>query len=59
MLQQLSRQSFTLSGRCNSFEDRPDNKVHGTNMGGIWGRQDPGGPHVGPKNFAIWARGYP
>ena len=22
-------------------------------MGPIWGRQDPGGPHVGPKNFAI------
>ena len=24
------------------------------NMGPIWGRQDPGGPHVGPMNFAIW-----
>ena len=23
-------------------------------MGPIWGRQDPGGPHVGPTNFAIW-----
>ena len=23
-------------------------------MGPIWGRQDPGGPHVGPLNFAIW-----
>ena len=22
-------------------------------MGPIWGRQDPGGPHVGPMNFAI------
>ena len=32
----------------------PDNKVHGANMGPIWGRQDPGGPHVGPMNFAIW-----
>ena len=21
---------------------------------GPWGRQDPGGPHVGPMNFAIW-----
>ena len=20
----------------------------------IWGRQDPGGPHVGPMNIAIW-----
>ena len=23
-------------------------------MGPIWGRQDPGGPHVGPMNIAIW-----
>ena len=32
----------------------PDNKVHGANMGPIWGRQDPGGPHVGPMDLAIW-----
>ena len=32
----------------------PDSKVHGANMGPIWGRQDPGGPHIGPMNFAIW-----
>ena len=32
----------------------PDSKVHGANMGPIWGRQEPGGPHVGPMNFAIW-----
>ena len=32
----------------------PDSKVHGANMGPIWGRQDPGGPHVGPMNFAIY-----
>ena len=32
----------------------PDSKVHGTNMGPIWVRQDPGGPHVGPINLAIW-----
>ena len=23
-------------------------------MGPIWGRQDPGGPHVGPMNIVIW-----
>ena len=23
-------------------------------MGPTWGRQDPGGTHVGPMNFAIW-----
>ena len=34
---------------------RPDSKVHGVNMGPIWGRQDPGGPHVGPMNLAIRA----
>ena len=32
----------------------PDSKVHGDNMGPIWGWQDPGGPHVGPMNLAIW-----
>ena len=32
----------------------PDSKVPGANMGPIWGRQDPGGPHVGPRNFAFW-----
>ena len=36
-------------------EDGPDSKVHGANMGPIWGRQDPDGPHVGPMNFVIWA----
>ena len=30
-----------------------DSKVHGANMGPIWGRQDPGGPHVGPLILAI------
>ena len=35
----------------------PDSKVHGANMGPIWGRQDPGGPHVGPMNLAIWHMG--
>ena len=31
----------------------PDSKFHWANMGPIWGRHDPGGPHVGPMNFAI------
>ena len=31
----------------------PDSKIHWDNMGPIWGRQDPGGPHIGPMNFAI------
>ena len=32
----------------------PDSKVYGDNIGPIWGWQDPGGPQVGPMNFAIW-----
>ena len=34
--------------------DNSDGKVHVANMGPIWGRQDPGGSHVGHMNFAIW-----
>ena len=34
----------------------PDSKVHGANMGPIWGERDPDGPHVGPMNFAIWVQ---
>ena len=30
----------------------PDSKIQGANMGPIWGRQDPVGPHVGPVNSA-------
>ena len=36
------------------FTDNPDRKVHGANMGPIWDRQDPGGPHAGPMNLATW-----
>ena len=36
------------------FFTDPVSKVQGANMGPIWGRQDPGGPHVGPINFVIW-----
>ena len=32
----------------------PYSKVPGANMGPIFGRQDPDGPHVDPMNFAIW-----
>ena len=38
------------------WDNYPDSKVHGANMGPIWGRQDPGGTHVGPMNFAIWVQ---
>ena len=53
----LPRQ-ITVGYWCSSVDDSrntyPDSKVHGANMGPIWGRQDPVGPHVGPMNFAIW-----
>ena len=40
---------------CRSRSDGPvpDSKVHGANTGPIWGRHDPGEPHVGPMNFAL------
>ena len=41
-------------GGCKNLGSNPDSKVHGANMGPIWGRQDPGGPHVGPMNLDIW-----
>ena len=31
----------------------PESKIHGANMGPTWGRQDPGGPHVGHMKFVI------
>ena len=37
------------------IQNHPNSKVHGANMGPVWGRQDPGGPHVGSMNFAVWA----
>ena len=43
---------FSQKGSGNVWNN-PDSKVHATNMGPIWGRQDPGGPHVGPMNLAI------
>ena len=43
-------QSLSSQGYCTLYS-----KVHGANMGPIWGRQDPAGPHVAPMNFAIWA----
>ena len=31
----------------NIVSNIPDSKVHGAKMGPLWGRQDPGGRHVG------------
>ena len=35
-------------------ENIPNRKVHVAHMGPTWGRKDPGGPHVGHVNLAIW-----
>ena len=43
-----------VAGKCHLPINIPDSKAHGANKGPIWGRQDPGGPHVGLMNFAIW-----
>ena len=53
---QLESPSYNLSSVIMTSGQHlaPDSKVHGTNMGPIWGQQDPGGPHVGPMNFVIW-----
>ena len=48
------RWSQILKVHCH-LANTPDSKVHGANMGPIWGRQDPGGPHVGPMNLVFWA----
>ena len=53
----LSQEMAAILSRpqcINSVRRNPDSKVHGANMGLIWGRQDPCGPQVGPMNFAIW-----
>ena len=45
----MSDAEMVSSGLRNQY---PDIKVHGANMGPIWGRQDRGGPHVGHMNLA-------
>ena len=40
------------------WSNHPDSNVHVANMGPTWGRQEPGGPHVGHTDFAIWAYDY-
>ena len=38
----------------NFYVNITDSMVHKANLRPIWGRQDPGGPHVGPMNITIW-----
>ena len=45
---------YTAWLQKNVLNISPDSKVDGAKMGIICGRQDLGGSHVGPINFAIW-----
>ena len=40
-------------GKSTPPQTIPDSKVHGAYMGHTWGRQDSGGPHVGPLILVI------
>ena len=46
---------YCWTGRWSDTIDEvyPDSKVHEAYVGPTWGRQDPGGPHVGPMNLVI------
>ena len=44
----IARKSGVVFG---NKEYSPYSKAHGANMGTTWGRQDPGGPHVGHMNL--------
>ena len=54
MLTEGKKHQCIAQGSVQSRNHIPDSKVHRTNKGPIWGQQVPGGPHVGPMNFAIW-----
>ena len=48
---------FNAHSDCWTFKYQsriPYSKVHGANIGPIWGRQDPGVPYVGPMNLAMF-----
>ena len=47
-------QDYYACLRHHGNQSTPDSKVHEANTGPIWGRQDLGGPHVGPVNLVIW-----
>ena len=48
------RPNTYIGGKVPGTIITPESKVYGAYMGPTWGRQDPGGPHVGPMNLAIW-----
>ena len=47
--------TVTLSNEFVRYSNVPDSKVHGANMGPTWALSAPDGPHIGPRNLAIWS----
>ena len=45
-----------LSSHTGQHKQTQIARLMGGNMGPTWGRQYPGGPHVGPMNIVIWVR---
>ena len=56
--QGIVRAWMSICINIKQWDGNPDSKFHGAIMGPIWGRQDPGGLHVGPMNFATWEYTY-
>ena len=54
LIQILSADAQFMKVDIRWLANTPDSKVHEANMGPIWDRQGPGGPHVDPMNFVIW-----
>ena len=49
----IFRFEVALKLKSSLNNNSPESKVHEAYMGPTWGRQDPGGSHVGPVNLAI------
>ena len=47
-----TQDTSALEVKVSVIRNIPDSKVHGAYMGPTWGRQDPGGSHVGPMSLA-------
>ena len=52
----LHGRNYLTHCRLNKQGSSPESKIHGANVGPTWGRQAPGGPHVGHMTLAIWVR---
>ena len=53
VLTHLHTERMVQLWRVRHVKCHPDSKIHVASVGPTWGRQNPGGPHVGHTNFAI------